>query len=195
MKPQLLKIIYPLILGASIFLLLIVCLSGCITEKKRNEICKTCAIQIKDSIHEVITVTPFDTALFLSQKGKDLELTGNCNVLCDSLNNLIDRYIALGLKGVTTNSNGIKSTITKNTKGNFVFKCEADSLKAVITLLKKSKSIERIKTIEVESKCKKEHLSWWDKLWIKLGRFWTLVFVGFVGFKAFKYYRKFHLPI
>lgn len=177
-----LKYFLPFYLGLLFFLIL---LNSCITEKKRAKICKTCTIKIKDSIHEVVTVTPFDTTLFLSGiKSNPIEVAN-----CDSLMKLL----AKNNNTVTLKEKGIKPIIIKTPTG-LKFYCESDSLKKVITLLKSTKQKTRVYYEQVESKCKLEHLSWWDNFWIKLGRFETLIILFFIGFKAFKYYHKFHLP-
>lgn len=160
-----------------LILVIIITFANCISQKRRSKICASCPIKtvIKDSIREIITVKPFDTTLFIStQIPNNTELTGNCNVLCDSLNKLIDKYLALGLDGIIKTENGIKTTISKNLKGNFIFKAQADSLKTKVALLQKEikkehfRNVENTKIIKVE--CLKQHRNWLDRVcrWVSL---------------------------
>jgi hypothetical protein len=134
----------------------------------------------KDSTSVVIRETPFDTLLWIkNHKGKDQVFSN-----CDSLLSLLSKTGTL-----TTKSDGVKSTIIRTNKG-IVFKCETDSLKEVIRLMKYEKRIDRIKEIiiEVPSKCTKEHSGWLDGFY-KRG-FWVcfllLVAIGVIKWGRFK---------
>jgi len=166
-------------------LLICLILTSCISEKKRMKICKTCTLREtkQDSLGEQQIITaPFDTALFLSGiKGKEIEVSN-----CDSLISLLNK------KPLESKENGLKAIIERKGSG-FVFRCEADSLKAVITLLKTKISQTKFTTItkEVPARCDLDHVSWWDNLFIWIGK---ILSGAFVLFLALKYFRK-QLPI
>ena len=170
-----------IIIVIMLFLLIVFVFSGCITEKKRAEICSTCPVktEVRDSIIERIKEIPFDTTIWLAKHtGKEQSFT-NCDSLFYKLAKFNNR--------LQTDSNGIKSIIEK--KGNRItFRCEADSLRQVIKLLKYQKDRVQVKTVvkEVPARCDKDHKTWLDGLY-KRG-FWILlsVIAGFFGFKYLK---------
>ncbi len=148
-------------------------ITSCVTEKKRLKICQSCPLKIKDSIQTITTITPFDTTLFLSQMGRDIAVDfdqNNCCSLVDTLNAMMSRS-----NGTITTNNGIKASIFKKDK-RLVFRCEADSLKEIIKLLREKKETTRDRTIEVPARCNLEHLKWYDTYcrWITL---FTLTFL------------------
>lgn len=163
-------------------------LTSCLTEKKRQEICSACPVVIKDSIREVIKTTSFDTTLFISTLGKDImfDYSGDCCSVMDSL------FAQMGRSDgtITAVDNGIKSSIFKKDK-KIVFRCEADSLRAIIkglrTTIETTKSKVETKVLPAP-KCEKPHKDWLDKydrpwLFISLGA--LLLFIGW----------KFKMPI
>jgi len=137
-------------------------LTSCLTQKQRDKVCASCPVSIKDSIREVIKITSFDTALYLSRRGKDLmfDLSGDCCSTMDSLFAQMSRNNGT----ITATSNGIKSSIFKKDK-KIVFRCEADSLKEVIKGLRTviDRSRVRIETKIVTDACVKQHKDWLDK--------------------------------
>ena len=148
---KLIKLIIPIIL-----------LSSCISQKQRQKICSECPVIIKDSIREVIKVTSFDTTLFISQMGKDLQFdyAGDCCKVMDSL------FAEMGRSNgtITAVNNGIKSSIFKKGK-EIVFRCEADSLRDVIKGLRIQieKSTVEVKTEVLPAKsCEKQHRTKFD---------------------------------
>jgi hypothetical protein len=188
MKPQLLKIIYPLILGASIFLLLLVCFSGCNTQKRIAKICATCPTKtiIKDSVRVEIKerkVNVFFTDTFI------YFLPNPCAKLCDSNGNLKPTFTHT----IVSDKGTIQTLSVKN--NSLVLIEQLDSLKKVISV--KDTLIERFvnTTIEVPSQCKLEHLTWWDKFFKGLGQILSLIVLSFLGYKIVKYYIKFHKPL
>lgn len=144
---------------------LLVLFTSCVTEKQRLRICKSCALSEtrKDSIGKPeVTVTPFDTILWISRRGKPQHFTN-----CDSL----IKALAAGNGTITTRENGIRGTITGTRKG-FTFACEVDSLKEVIRLLRSKITQPVFTTItkEVPARCELHHLRKWDSFWIIMGR-------------------------
>lgn len=127
--------------------LMVPLLFSCISENKRLAICASCPqlITYKDSVHEVIT--RHDTTIYITQKGDSIF------VPCDSL-----------VFTKVNNVNGIKSTIIKGKKG-ITFKCEADSLKAIISGLNKtiSKVSSHYEVKVIEKKCQLDHVKWYNK--------------------------------
>lgn len=161
---------------------------GCVTQKQRDKICATCATHttIKDSISVIVKerlqqVFITDTFTYY--------LPNPCANLCDSLGNLKTTF-----KETIVSTKGTKIKLfVKNNKLEFTDMI--DSLKRVISV--RDTLIDRFvnTTIEVPAHCTLEHITWWDKLFIKLGQILSLLVILFIGFKAFKYYRKFHLPV
>lgn len=135
-------------------------LVGCVTEKQRLKICQSCTLASKDSVRVVTTVTPFDTALYVSQMGKDISFnidSNNCCQLVDTLFSMMARSNGT----ITAKENGVKSSIfTKNNK--LTFRCEADSLKNVITLLRKEIETSREVVKVVPARCDLEHRTKFD---------------------------------
>lgn len=100
---------------------------------------------VKTETTREVSVTPFDTTIWiLKHKVADQEF-----VNCDSLYAMLSRHS----NTITTKENGVKATIIK-VGDRLVFKCETDSLKAVIELLrtqiKESKITNKTKVIEVD---------------------------------------------
>ena len=164
-------------------LIILLLLSSCITEKKRAKICAECPAITEVVTKEVIKVTNFDTTLFISQMGKDLmfDFSGDCCRVMDSL------FAEMGRSNgtITAVDNGIKSSIFKKGKA-IVFRCEADSLRAIIkglrTTIETNKSKVEIKVLPAP-KCEKEHKDWLDKY----DRPWFFISLGalllFLGWK------------
>lgn len=156
---------------------------ACITQKQKDRICKNCAIKTvtKDSIK--IVVKERLQEIFITDTFTYF-LPNPCTKLCDSIGNLKTDF-----KEVILSNKGTKLNLfVKNNK--LVFKDELDSLKRLILVKDSVISNYHSKVIEIESKCKLEHLTWWDKLWIKLGRIFTGIILLFLGYKAFKLYSK-----
>lgn len=185
---KLLKLLSPLIIGVLMFLILFFTFSSCISEKKRAQICSTCAVKtiVKDSVRVVIKERlqqVFITDTF------NYYLPNPCANLCDSFGNLKKTF-----KETIVNDKGTKINLfVKNNK--LEFNDMIDSLKRVISV--KDTLIDRFvnTSIEVPAHCTLEHVTWWDKLFIKLGQILSLIVILFLGFKAFKFYIKFHLPV
>lgn len=138
-------------------------ITSCLTQKQRDKVCQTCPIVIKDSIREITKVTAFDTTLFISTLGKDLmfDFSGDCCSVMDSL------FAQMGRSDgtITAVDNGIKSSVFKKGKA-IVFRCEADSLRAIIKGLRTTieKTTSQVKTITLPApKCEKPHKDWLDK--------------------------------
>lgn len=162
------------------YLIVLILLSSCLTQKQRDKVCASCPVIIKDSIREITKVSSFDTTLFISTLGKDLQFdfSGDCCQVMDSL------FAQMGRSNgtITATDNGIKSSIFKKDK-KIVFRCEADSLKAVIkglrTIIEKSKS--KIETRIIKENCYKPHKDWLDKYdrpWFFLSLFILLLLLG-----------------
>lgn len=162
-------------------LIILLVVTSCQTQKKLDEICAKCPKKDSVVIKEITKITPFDTTLFLSQIGKDImfDFSGDCCSVMDSL------FAEMGRNNgvITKKENGIKSSIFKQgTK--VVFRCEADSLRAVIkglrTTIEKTKS--QVKTIVLPApKCDKPHERWYDKIarwWLLISLFIILLVLG-----------------
>lgn len=161
-------------------LILIILFTSCLTQKQRDKVCASCPIVIKDSIREVIKTTSFDTTLFISTLGKDLQFdyTSSCCQVMDSL------FAQMGRSNgtITAVDNGIKSSIFKRDK-KIVFRCEADSLKEVIKGLRTTieKYETKTETRIVKELCYKPHKDWLDKYdrpWFWISIFIILLLLG-----------------
>lgn len=149
------KLYIRILLGMFAFaaILVIASMQSCVTQKQRERILKDCPIKIETKTTTETVVTPFDTTLFLKgYKGKEITAPN-----CDSLL----KMIAANGGTLQTEENGVISTIT-HSNGVITFKCETDSLKAVITLLKKQIKERSESLVTVPAKCEKEHVTKWD---------------------------------
>lgn len=124
---------------------MIICLSGCISQKQIDKICQTCPRHDSTVIKEVTKIERYDSTIFITQIGEPIYLENPCSELCDSFGKLKPVYIKKKNKGITT-------TI-KNNAGKLEVDCDVDSLKEVIkglnierTLIKES-FLERFKII------------------------------------------------
>lgn len=137
-------------------ILALICLSlfSCITEKKKQRICRECAG--KDSVSVVYkeTIVKKDTTIFVTIAGPTQWLENPCKNLCDSLGNLKPFE-------VKKKKNGLVSII-KSEGNSIVTECDADSLKYVITLLEKRLELSTFEKNVVQEDCKKEHKTKWD---------------------------------
>lgn len=155
---------------------LILLLNSCISEKKKAEICQTCPTTTEVVTKEVIKVTNFDTTLFLSTLGKDLSFNNDESDCCILVNQLTEQ-MAANNGTITAKENGVKSSIFK-VKNKITFRCEADSLKAVIKGLRTEISNHKDKVITktVIAECKREHKKWFDKFYF----YWFLITLAII---------------
>lgn len=151
------------------YLVLILLLTSCISEKKRAKRCASCPV-----VTEVVTVekiTSFDTALYISKMGKDLIFENDSSDCCVLVNALMEA-MAESNDTIKAKKDGIKSSIFKDkAKGKIVFRCEADTLKEVIKALRTVKTTSKIETKIIEKPCELEHRNWIDRL----ARKWLLI--------------------
>jgi hypothetical protein len=128
------------------------------TGKRMAKICATCPAVTETVTNEVIKITNFDTTLFLSQLGKDLEFNSDANDCCVLVNELMEQ-MAANNGTITVKENGIKSSIFK-TNNKVVFRCEADSLKRIIEGLRKeiNKRTSKVETKIIPLPCDKNHV-------------------------------------
>lgn len=128
---------------------------------------------VKDSVGTPqITATPFDTAALISRHaGKNMSFKD-----CPELDaELVSQHT------ITTVQDGIKEEIIETPTG-ITFKCETDSLKDIIRLLKVQVSIPHYITItkEVAARCDKEHRTDFDG-WC---RWWFWITAGLLGLRG-----------
>lgn len=144
-------------------------LISCNTQKRIDAACAKCPRHDSVIIKEVVKVSSFDTTLFLSRIGKNIELKydsiaesqGYCCLMVNELNALI----AANNGTIAVKESGIKSSIYKS-NGKVIFRCEADSLRALIkglrTIIETSKSKVETKILPAP-KCEKPHKDWLDE--------------------------------
>lgn len=139
------------IIIASVFLFL----QSCITEKKRQKICNTCAVKDSISYKEIIKLK--DTIIYRDIAGPVQYLENPCKLLCDSLGKLKPFEIK-------TKKNGLISTI-KSVGNSIAVDCSADSLKLVISGLKETvRDYSSRKSVIRYVECTKKHRSDFDGL-------------------------------
>lgn len=161
-------------------ILALICLSlfSCITEKKKQRICRECAG--KDSVSVVYkeTIVKKDTTIFVTIAGPTQWLENPCKNLCDSLGNLKPFE-------VKKKKNGLVSTI-KSEGNSIVAECDADSLKARVQWLEKQIEVSKFEKKVVQEDCKKEHRTKWDGF--TFWWFWITIalLVLFILYKKFK---------
>lgn len=159
--------LYTYLFLAFISVIVIVFLASCITQNRRDRICATC--QLKETITDstgtpVVHATPFDTALWIiNHQGKEMNFKD-----CPEL----DRQL-VSQGTITAVQNGIRETITRTAKG-ITFKCETDSLKQIIRLLRIQISTPHYRVVirDVPAHCTLNHRTGFDDLcrWV----FWIL---------------------
>jgi hypothetical protein len=165
-------------------IIVMVLLSSCVTEKKRLKICQSCALKTvqKDSIIERLVEVPVYTAPI---PGPTLYLPSPCAALCDSLGNLKPFTIE-------KKQNGIKTTVKSNTAANTldISSNLEDSTKTTAKVPQKEIFHSEIK--EVPARCQLRHLTDWDIIWIKVGKWLSgillLLILFFFGRLAVKKY-------
>lgn len=166
---------FPFLLTALIIFLLF--LSSCTYEHRLAKWCARCPIKetIKDSLGapKIIEV-PYDTLALISRhQGKEMTFNN-----CDSLYAVLAAHHGT----ITELQDGVKEIITGNPGKKISFRCETDSLKEVIRLLRSRVEQPHYITItkEVAARCELEHRNSWDGwcrwwFWISL---WVIVVFG-----------------
>lgn len=138
-----------------IICLLALFLTSCVTEKKRLQICNTCAVktEVRDSIYQVEC---WDTVRLAPISGPVIYIQDPC----DSLGNL-------NPISITKTKNGVIGTV-KSMGNTIVFNCETDSLRAYIRMLKEKYVLNKKIVADVKYiPCKNERTSfdgftrWW----------------------------------
>lgn len=156
---------YNYTIGAIIIgILLTLCLSGCmvnrkgqLTEKGINFIATHC--KGFDSTSEKTEIIFKDTTVYIDRMGEPVYLKSPC----DSMAPIIKI------------KDGIKSTVLSIGKSK-VFICEADSLKAVVKLMERKLTVKNNTKTVIEKPCDKEHISGTQWMFIRIGQ-WLLGFV------------------
>lgn len=163
---------------------LAVFLTSCNSQKRMNRLCAKCVAKeiVKDSTNTTVTNNYYDSLLYYKNRtAKPIIVDGNCDSLV--------KLLATHNNTLVSVDNGIKTSVIKTNKG-FIFKCETDSLKQLVQLLKQKietntiKTIE--KTIEVPVYCDKKHLDWWDKILIVCGKIFVFLAFGVAIYFGFK---------
>ena len=162
-----------IILGLILLSIIAIILSSCITEKKRQKICRTCPIKESTVVTDSTWQKKYDSLIKIPVKGPIIVLKDNpCADLCDSLGKVKNFT-----KSVVS-ENGIKGTIKGDKYTNTItFDCGAkDSLEV---LLKGARTeINRIRNektvVEVPARCELDHKTKFDVVcrWC----FWMWIF-------------------
>lgn len=166
----------------------LVCLAifsiSCNSEKRMNRLCAKCVAKevVKDSTNTTVTNNYYDSLLYYKNRvGKPIVIEADCDSLL--------KLLASNNNTLVSIDNGIKTSVIKTNKG-FIFKCETDSLKQLVQLLKQKIETNRTKTsektIEVPVYCDKKHLDWWDKILIVCGKIFIFVAFGTAIYFGFK---------
>jgi hypothetical protein len=177
------KYYIPFLLAAIIILAMF---SSCISQKRRDKICLTCATKttIKDTTIVKETIR-YDTT-YLTIQGPTEYLESPCDALCDSLGHLKPFY-RVSVK------NGIKQSLTS--VGNvLVQKCDVDSLLNVNSVL--TKEIDHLRSVVIEvPTCHKAHKTDNDIFWIKVGKWLFWILIGYVALRFLKIYLNTRFPM
>jgi hypothetical protein len=147
--------------------------SGCVTEKKRAKICQTCVMESKRTDSTLVTVKERTVGVAVPGPTLYMALPNPCAELCDSLGKLKDG-VHIKVPGAVKGTRG--GTIF--TRGDSLHvRCEADSLRAVITA--KDSLIKKLVTIEntVAARCDLEHVTKWDSFFIITGRILWIILI------------------
>lgn len=152
MKPRRRNIYFPFFAAIIIFFVLF--FSNCITDRKREEICKTCVMQQKTTDSVKTVIKNIEIPVYITDTIHHW-IANPCAYLCDSLGRL------KAFNKVITDDKGTKQEIyTKNNELHW--RTIIDSLKKVITI--RDTNTTRVITTEkeVESKCNKVHRTSFD---------------------------------
>lgn len=159
-------------------------LFACNSKKRMQRLCSKCpsSIVVKDSVHTTITNNYYDSLLYYKNRvGKPIIVETDCDSLV--------KLLAANNNTLVSKDNGIKTSVIKTSKG-FIFKCETDSLKQLVQLLKQKIETNRVKatteTIKVPALCDKQHLDWWDKALIVCGKIFIFIALSAIIYFAFK---------
>lgn len=159
-------------------------LLSCNSQKRMNRLCSKCPSKefVKDSTSIAVTNNYYDSLLYYKNRvGKPIVVEANCDSLL--------KLLAVNNNTLVSIDNGIKTSVIKTNKG-FIFKCETDSLKQLVQLLKQKIETNRTKTtektIEVPVYCEKQHLDWLDKILIVCGKIFIFLVFGVVIYFGFK---------
>lgn len=152
------------------YLLLLIVLAGCVTEKQRQRILKDCPVasteKIKDSTWTKETSELIPEIKFIP--GPVRYMPSPCATLCDSLGRLRDFEI-------TTKKNGIKQTL-QGIGGVLIQKADGDSIvqenkritKEISTLRSKEKETQVHEDCKLEHRTRFDGFTWWW-FWITAG--------------------------
>ena len=148
-------------------------LSSCfVTKKQKDRHCASCPVV---SVHNSITVekiVPHDTTIYITRWSDPVYIESPCKDLCDSLGRLKSFSIIKKNNGLTTTVKSVGNSI--------VIDCKADSLKAVITILNKEKSV-YVKQKDVKTITKNE-LTKLQGFWIVSGwGLWIVILIVVAG--------------
>ena len=155
--------------------------SSCSYDKKLAKWCARCPIKttVVDSVPAPkITATPFDTTLWIkNHHGKEIVVNN-----CDSLYALLARNNGT----VTTTENGVKATIMGGVNKPIKFKCETDSLKEVIRLMKIQVHQDHFRTVTVQvpARCEKNHQTGFETFLVWSGGILWIALILFVGWQV-----------
>lgn len=148
-----------------ILFLSLVILSSCVTQKKREKICRTCTIKEVTTVDTVRTeVVRVDTLIFTTENP--------CKEMCDSIGNL--KPFSRDIK----NDKG--KVVVLYSKANNLHVKEEDKVRI------ETKTIYKNISKEVPSRCEKEHITKWKSFLIVSGYIFWIILVLFVGYKAVK---------
>lgn len=171
------------IIYSAIGIAMIIFIASCVTEKKRAEICRTCALKIETKQRDstgvpMIKRSTYDSLLTIKNaQGKTFDYK-NCDSLMAALARSKDSTIS-------ATQNGVKGTISGK-GGKVSFKCETDSLKAVIAMLREEVNTPHYqfkeKLVETPARCELRHINNTDSFFIVSGKCaWILLVILAIG--------------
>ena len=153
-----------------IFLLSLILLSSCLSQKQRDRICNECPVRTDSVVITSERLVLRDTTIYVT----DRVVSYRDTIMCDS-SGIIKPFLKI------VKSRGIKATIqVKN--NNITVDCETDSLKAIISNLVKEKETiinsNKTKTIEIPCENERTRFDGFTYWWFIITFVIILVYVG-----------------
>jgi Zn-dependent M16 (insulinase) family peptidase len=148
------------------YIIMVLLLSGCVTERQRARICASCPKTDSISVKQKEIIKRYDSLIYLTSEPETLVVFNPC----DSLK--------LKKFDIKQTKNGIKQEIISD--GNsIVVKCNDDSLKKVIEGLNVYRTVSKeafAERIEQQA-CNKQHVTNWDNFCIYCGYLFFVIVI------------------
>lgn len=148
-------------------LLILLLLNGCVTERKRLQICKSCTLSqsVTDSVsvqiqEKEVKVYVHDTIIY--------NIENPCAELCDSLGNLKEFH-----KEITSDKGAQMTLYTKN--NHLYVQDDLNGMETTAEITDTTTTHHKTIIKEVPARCDLEHISGWDNYFIAMGRMFCVI--------------------